>query len=95
MIKISPSILASDFANLGNEIKRMDEAGADYIHIDVQNNTYTENNSFSITDFDNINEYNTKKLDIHLMCIEPSDLISDYAKLNPEYISRKKYCKIS
>ena len=85
-MKVSVSIL-KEKDNIENVIKKINLTDADYIHIDVQNNTYTENYSFPINDFDNINEYNTKKLDIHLMCIEPRDLISEYAKLNPEYIT--------
>lgn len=85
-MKVSVSIL-KEKDNIENVVRKINLTDADYIHIDVQNNTYTENNSFPITDFDNINEYNTKKLDIHLMCTEPSDLINDYAKLNPEYIT--------
>ena len=85
-MKVSVSILKEN-DNIENVIKKINLTDADYIHIDVQNNTYTENYSFPVEDFKNINDYNTKKLDIHLMCTEPLDLIEDYSKLNPEYIT--------
>jgi ribulose-phosphate 3-epimerase len=85
-MKVSVSIL-KEKNNIENVIKKICLTDADYIHIDVQNNTYTDNISFPISDFDNINDYNNKKLDIHLMCIEPKEEINEYSKLNPEYIT--------
>ena len=85
-MKISVSIL-KEKDNIKETIEKINLTDADYIHIDVQDNTYTSNISFPISDLNNINEYNNKKIDIHLMCNDPYNLIEDYSKLNPEYIT--------
>jgi ribulose-phosphate 3-epimerase len=85
-MKISVSIL-KEKDNIKNTIEKINLTDADYIHIDVQDNTYTSNISFPVDIFNDLNEYNSKKLDVHLMCTEPEKLIEEYSKLNPEYIS--------
>lgn len=85
-MKVSVSIL-KEKNNIEEVIKKINLTDADYIHIDVQDNTYTENNSFPVSDFINIGEYNSKKLDVHLMSLDLDKQIDDYSKLNPEYIT--------
>lgn len=85
-MKISVSIL-KEKDNIKEAIEKINLTDADYIHIDVQDNTYTSNISFPVETLDNINEYNSKKLDVHLMCNNPESLIEEYSKLNPEYIT--------
>lgn len=85
-MKISVSIL-KEKDNIKETIEKINLTDADYIHIDVQDNTYTSNVSFPVESLRDINEYNNKKLDIHLMSIEPEELIEEYSKLNPEFIT--------
>lgn len=85
-MKISVSIL-KEKDNIENVINKINLTDADYIHIDVQDNTYTNNNSFPISDFNNINEYNNKRLDVHLMSTNLESLIDEYSTIKPEYIS--------
>lgn len=85
-MKVSVSIL-KEKDNIRETIEKINLTDADYIHIDVQDNTYTSNSSFPISDFSGINEYNNKKLDVHLMSTNLDSLIEDYASINPEYIT--------
>lgn len=85
-MKVSVSIL-KEKDNIENVIKKINLTDADYIHIDVQDNTYTNNSSFPISDFIDINEYNNKKLDVHLMSTNLESLIEDFISINPEYIT--------
>lgn len=85
-MKVSVSIL-KEKNNIKDVINKINLTDADYIHIDVQDNTYTSNTSFPVTDFIDLNEYNNKKLDVHIMSNNLDSLINDFIKINPEYIS--------
>lgn len=85
-MKVSVSIL-KEKNNIRDVVSKINLTDADYIHIDVQDNTFTDNISFPVSDFIDLNEYNTKKLDVHLMSYNLDKQIKDYASLNPEYIS--------
>ena len=85
-MKVSVSIL-KEKDKIRETIEKINSTDADYIHIDVQDNTYTSNSSFPVSDFNDINEYNNKKLDVHLMSTNLDLLIEDYASINPEYIT--------
>lgn len=87
MIKISPSILASDFANLGNEIKRMDEAGADYIHIDVMDGCFVPNITFGMPVISAVRKYTDKPFDVHLMIDAPERYLEEFKKAGADIIT--------
>lgn len=71
MNKLSPSVLSADFTKLGEEIKTIDRAGAEYIHLDIMDGTFVPNISFGMPVVKAIRGVTQKTLDVHLMIQEP------------------------
>ncbi|MEO0472975.1 MAG: ribulose-phosphate 3-epimerase, partial [Bacteroidota bacterium] len=69
--KIAPSILASDFTHLGEEIQMVNESEADWIHCDVMDGRFVPNISFGLPIIQAVQKIAKKPLDVHLMIIEP------------------------
>lgn len=87
MIKIAPSILAADFSKLGQEVKEVEMAGADWIHIDVMDGHFVPNISFGSIVLDALRPMTDLVLDVHLMIENPDLYIEQFAKAGADYIT--------
>ncbi|MCH4824981.1 MAG: ribulose-phosphate 3-epimerase [Planococcus sp. (in: firmicutes)] len=87
MIKIAPSILAADFAKLGEEVLEVEKAGADWIHVDVMDGHFVPNISFGAVVLNAIRPLTKLPMDVHLMIENPDLYIEEFAKAGADYIT--------
>jgi len=84
---LSPSILAADFSRLGEQIHELDEAGAQYVHIDVMDGMFVSSISFGMPLMKSIRPCTDRIFDVHLMIEEPVRYIDDFAEAGADLIT--------
>ena len=86
-IKVAPSVLSADFARMGEEIKSVELAGADMIHMDVMDGVFVPNITFGIKMVADVRKITKLPLDCHLMIVHPEKYVSEFAKAGADYLT--------
>lgn len=83
---IAPSILSADFSRLGDDVRAVDQAGADWIHVDVMDGRFVPNITIGPLVVEALRPVTSKPLDVHLMIVEPEKFVADFAKAGADHI---------
>ena len=84
---IAPSLLSCDFSKMGEEIARMDKAGADWMHLDVMDGHFVPNLTFGAPVIKWVRPFSDKPFDVHLMISDPLRYIDDFADAGADIIT--------
>ena len=87
MIKVAPSILSADFADMKNGIKRIEESGAEYVHCDVMDGVFVPNISFGFKMIEDVRKRTKLPLDVHLMITQPERYVERFAEAGADIIT--------
>ncbi len=86
-VMIAPSILSADFAKMGEEVRSMEECGADIIHYDVMDGVFVNNITFGLKMLEDIRPYTKLPIDAHLMIVNPEKYVERFAKAGADIIT--------
>jgi ribulose-phosphate 3-epimerase len=86
-VRIAPSILSADFGRLHDEVKAVEAAGADYVHVDVMDGRFVPNLTIGPLVLEAVRRATSLPLDVHLMMVEPERYIDDFAKAGASIIT--------
>ncbi len=86
-VKIAPSILSADFGRLSDEVKAIEQAGADFVHVDVMDGRFVPNLTIGPLVVEAVKRATSLPLDVHLMIVEPEKYIGDFAKAGAAIIT--------
>lgn len=84
---LAPSLLAADFARLGEQMRMIDQAGAQYFHVDVMDGQFVPNITMGLPVLQSIRKVTKKKLDVHLMIEHPERYISDFSDAGADILT--------
>src|SRR6185436_14496887 len=87
MVRIAPSLLSADFANLEKDIRMVNDSDADWFHLDVMDGVFVPNISFGFPVIKSVKKHATKPLDVHLMIVNPDHFIQDFRDAGADVIS--------
>jgi len=86
-VKVAPSILSADFGRLADEVRAIEQAGADYVHVDVMDGRFVPNLTIGPLVVEAVRKATTLPLDVHLMIVEPEKYIGDFANAGASIIT--------
>src|SRR6202045_3274126 len=85
-IIVAPSILSADFGRLADEVRAVDEAGADWIHVDVMDGRFVPNITIGPVVVEAVRKATAKPVDVHLMIVEPERYLEDFARAGADHL---------
>jgi len=83
---VSPSILSADFGRLAEEVRAVDEAGADWIHVDVMDGRFVPNITIGPVVVEAVRKATNKPVDVHLMIVEPERYLDDFVRAGADHL---------